>query len=85
MIINLKHGSYPAVNPDGYDFPSHFIKEGKREHVHTIELLSDGRNTTYSIENPKPGNWYALAYIKWVDPRTERVEQQGKYLSILFL
>ncbi|CAH0690308.1 unnamed protein product [Spodoptera exigua] len=77
VIINLKHGSYPAVNPDGYDFPKDFYDPGKREPIYTLELLSDGRNKTYSIENPKPGNWYALIYIKWEDPRTQKVEQQG--------
>ncbi|GBP17908.1 Transmembrane protein 8B [Eumeta japonica] len=77
VIIQLKHGSYPAVNPDGYDFPKHFINSKEREVIYTIEFQSDGRNVTYSIENPKPGNWYALAYLKWEDPRTQKVEQQG--------
>ncbi|XP_026743136.1 post-GPI attachment to proteins factor 6-like [Trichoplusia ni] len=77
VIINIKHGSYPAVNPDGYGFPKDFIDPATREPVHTQELLSDGKNRTYTIENPKPGNWYALIYIKWEDPRTQKVEQQG--------
>ncbi|XP_075982697.1 post-GPI attachment to proteins factor 6 [Anticarsia gemmatalis] len=77
VIINIKHGAYPAVNPDGYDFPKGFIDPGTREQIHTLELLSDGKNTSYSISNPKPGNWYALIYIKWEDPRTQKVEQQG--------
>ncbi|CAG4988179.1 unnamed protein product [Parnassius apollo] len=77
VIINIKHGSYPAVNPDGYDFPKYFVDPASREHIHTIELLSDGKNRTYSIRNPKPGNWYALVYIKWEDPRSQTVEQQG--------
>ncbi|KAL4706964.1 hypothetical protein ACJJTC_019502 [Scirpophaga incertulas] len=77
VIVNIKHGSYPAVNPDGYDFPKHFVDPAIREQVHTLEFQSDGLNRTYSIINPKPGNWYALVYIKWEDPRTQKVEQQG--------
>ncbi|XP_013192207.2 post-GPI attachment to proteins factor 6 [Amyelois transitella] len=76
VIVNIKYGSYPAVNPDGYEFPKGFVDPDLRESVHTLEFLSDGRNRTYSIENPKPGNWYALVYIKWQDPRTQKVEQQ---------
>ncbi|XP_028166051.1 post-GPI attachment to proteins factor 6 isoform X1 [Ostrinia furnacalis] len=77
VIVNIKHGSYPAVNPDGYDFPPFFVDPATRENIHTLELLSDGLNRTYSITNPRPGNWYALVYIKWEDPRTQKVEQQG--------
>lgn len=77
VIVNIKHGAYPAVNPDGYNFPKDFIDPGTREQIHTLELLSDGKNVSYSIENPKPGNWYALIYIQWEDPRTQKVEQQG--------
>ncbi|XP_068619166.1 post-GPI attachment to proteins factor 6 [Battus philenor] len=77
VIVNIKHGSYPAVNPDGYEFPKGFVDPTVRERIHTIELLSDGNNKTYSIRNPKPGNWYALVYLKWEDPRTQKVEQQG--------
>lgn len=77
VVINIKHGSYPAVNPDQYDFPKDFIDPASRETIHTLEILSDALNRSYSIQNPKPGNWYALAYIKWEDPRTQKVEQQG--------
>ncbi|XP_021190581.3 post-GPI attachment to proteins factor 6 [Helicoverpa armigera] len=77
VIINIKHGSYPAVNPDGYDFPKDFLDPATREPLYTLEVQSDGKNRTYSIENPKPGNWYALIYIKWEDPRTQKVEQEG--------
>ncbi|CAH2045005.1 unnamed protein product, partial [Iphiclides podalirius] len=77
VIVNIKHGSYPAVNPDGYDFPKHFVDPATRQRIHTLELLSDGKNRTYSIRNPRPGNWYALVYKKWEDPRTQKVEQQG--------
>ncbi|CAH0400597.1 unnamed protein product [Chilo suppressalis] len=77
VIVNIKHGAYPAVNPDGYDFPKGFVDPATRVSIHTLELLSDGLNRTYSIKNPRPGNWYALAYIKWEDPRTQKVEQQG--------
>ncbi|XP_012553127.1 post-GPI attachment to proteins factor 6 [Bombyx mori] len=77
VLIKLKHGSYPAVNPDGYDFPKDFIEPSLREEVHTIDILSDGRNRTYTIRYPKPGSWYALVYIKWEDPRKQKVEQEG--------
>ncbi|CAH2094756.1 unnamed protein product [Euphydryas editha] len=77
VIIHLKYGSYPAVNPDGYPFPKDFINAESRENMYTIELLSDGKNMSFSIQNPKPGIWYALAYIKWEDPRTQKVEQEG--------
>ncbi|KAJ0173521.1 hypothetical protein K1T71_010670 [Dendrolimus kikuchii] len=77
IVINIKHGSYPAVNPDQYDFPKDFIDPSMRESIHTLEILSDGLNRSYTIQNPKPGNWYALVYIKWEDPRTQKVEQQG--------
>lgn len=77
VIVNIKHGAYPAVNPDGYAFPKGFVNPATRENVHTLELFSDGVNRTYSITNPKPGNWYALVYIRWEDPRTQKVEQQG--------
>ncbi|XP_045776256.1 post-GPI attachment to proteins factor 6 [Maniola jurtina] len=78
VTIHLKQGSYPAVNPDGYDFPKSFLNSALREEtIHTLELLSDGTNTTYSMRNPKPGIWYALAYIKWQDPRAQKVEQEG--------
>ncbi|XP_053613455.1 post-GPI attachment to proteins factor 6 [Plodia interpunctella] len=76
VIVNIKYGSYPAVNPDGYDFPKGFVDPGLRESIHSFEFHSDGKNKTYAIENPKPGNWYALVYIKWKDPRTQKVEQQ---------
>ncbi|XP_045502687.1 post-GPI attachment to proteins factor 6 [Colias croceus] len=77
VVINLKPGSYPAVNPDGYDFPKNFIDPDAREEMHTIELLSDGKNASYIINNPKPDIWYALVYIKWQDPSTQKVEQEG--------
>ncbi|XP_072929729.1 post-GPI attachment to proteins factor 6 [Epargyreus clarus] len=77
VVINIKHGSYPAVNPDGYSFPKNFIDQAKRKEIHNIDLLSDGKNRTFSLKNPKPGNWYALVYIEWEDPRTQKVEQEG--------
>ncbi|XP_063539245.1 post-GPI attachment to proteins factor 6 isoform X2 [Cydia strobilella] len=77
VIINIKHGSYPAVNPDGYPFPKDFVDPATRDNIHTVELLSDGKNKSYSITHPKPGSWYALVYRKWEDPRTQKVEQQG--------
>ncbi|XP_041969931.1 post-GPI attachment to proteins factor 6 [Aricia agestis] len=77
VVIQLKHGSFPAVNPDGYPFPKDFIDPAKRPGIHTLELLSDGTNTTYSLLNPKPGTWYGLVYIKWEDPRTQQVAQEG--------
>ncbi|KAJ8714174.1 hypothetical protein PYW08_007794 [Mythimna loreyi] len=77
VIINIKHGSYPAVNPDGYDFPKDFVDPATREPIYTLAIRSDGSNNTYNIKNPKPGNWYALIYIKWEDPREQKVEQQG--------
>lgn len=78
VVINLKHGSFPAVNPDGYDFPQNFIDPKSRNDIHTQELLSNGQSTSYVVKNPKPGYWYALVYIKWEDPREQRVEQQGE-------
>ncbi|XP_059047776.1 post-GPI attachment to proteins factor 6 [Achroia grisella] len=77
IIVHLKYGSYPAVNPDGYDFPKDFVDPATRENIYTLELTSDGRNRTYDIKTPKPGQWYALIYIKWEDPRTQALEQQG--------
>lgn len=77
VIIKLKHGSYPAVNPDGYAFPKDFIDPAKRDTIYTVEFLSDGQSNIFSVENPKPGNWYAIAYIKWEDPKTESIDQQG--------
>ncbi|CAH0728567.1 unnamed protein product, partial [Brenthis ino] len=77
VIVHLKHGSFPTVNPDGYPFPKNFIDVGIRENMYTLNLLSDGNNITYFMKNPKPGIWYALAYIKWEDPRIQKVEQQG--------
>ncbi|XP_049878117.1 post-GPI attachment to proteins factor 6 [Pectinophora gossypiella] len=77
VVINIKRASYPAVNPDGYDFPKDFLDPASRDKIHTIEIYSDGKNRTHSIKNPRPGNWYALVYIKWEDPRTQKVEQQG--------
>ncbi|XP_026760611.2 post-GPI attachment to proteins factor 6 [Galleria mellonella] len=77
IVVNIKYGAYAAVNPDGYDFPKDFVDPATREDLYTLELESDGRNRTYSIKNPKPGQWYALIYIKWEDPRTQALEQQG--------
>ncbi|KAM3960480.1 post-GPI attachment to proteins factor 6 [Aphomia sociella] len=77
VVVNIKHGSYPAVNPDGYDFPKDFVDPATRESIYTFELESDGNNRTYILNSPKPGNWYALFYIKWEDPRTQKLEQQG--------
>lgn len=53
--------------------------------MYTLNLTSDGTNITFSMQNPKPGIWYAMAYIKWEDPRTQKVEQQGKFLYCLLL
>lgn len=83
VIVHLKHGSFPTVNPDGYPFPKNFIDVGIRENMYTLNLLSDGNNITYFMKNPKPGIWYALAYIKWEDPRIQKVEQQGKSQLVL--
>ncbi|KAI5635868.1 transmembrane protein 8A [Phthorimaea operculella] len=77
VIVNIKRASYPAVNPDNYEFPKDFISPSSREQTHTVDLVSDGQSKVYTIRNPKPGNWYALVYIKWEDPRTQKVEQQG--------
>ncbi|CAK1550426.1 unnamed protein product [Leptosia nina] len=77
VVINLKHGSYPAVNPDGYSFPKNFIDPHSRERIHALEMLSDGKNRTYTIYNPQPGYWFGLVYIKWQDPRGQKVEQEG--------
>ncbi|KAJ2953443.1 hypothetical protein O0L34_g1037 [Tuta absoluta] len=77
VIVDIKRGSYPAVNPDNYDFPKDFISSTYREETHTINQLSDGQSKVFTIKNPKPGNWYALAYIKWEDPRTLKVTQEG--------
>lgn len=80
MIIHLKRSAYAAVNPDGFDFPKHFIDPTRRGKIHTIEIQSDEKNTTYCIKNPTPGNWYGLVYVKWEDPRTQNIEQQGMFI-----
>lgn len=85
VIIKLKHGSYPAVNPDGYAFPKDFIDPAKRDTIYTVEFLSDGQSNIFSVENPKPGNWYAIAYIQWEDPKTESIDQQGNLISLTLI
>lgn len=82
VIIQIKYGSYPAVNPDGYQFPKNFVNPANRESIQTLEMMSDGSNITYSISNPRSGIYYAMAYVKWEDPRNQKVEQEGKVPSL---
>lgn len=30
-----------------------------------------------SIDGPHIGDWFAVAFISWTDPKVDRIEQQG--------
>jgi hypothetical protein len=30
-----------------------------------------------TVDGPKAGNWFGVAFISWTDPNNERIEQQG--------
>lgn len=32
-----------------------------------------------SIDGPHIGDWFAVAFISWTDPKIDRIEQQGKW------
>lgn len=32
-----------------------------------------------SIDGPHMGDWFAVAFISWTDPKIDRIEQQGKW------
>ncbi|VVD00981.1 unnamed protein product [Leptidea sinapis] len=74
VVINIKHGSYPALNPDGYNFPKDFIDPSTREIIHSIETLSNGKNRTYTIDNPKPGLVANCRTILYTDLQVKREE-----------
>lgn len=37
-----------------------------------------------SIDGPHFGDWFAVAFISWTDPKIDRIEQQGEYETYYF-
>jgi hypothetical protein len=53
--------------------------------VYTLQFKSDGVTHRMTVDGPKAGNWFGVAFISWTDPNNERIEQQGNERMIFFL
>lgn len=47
-----------------------------------MKFQSNEKQQHLLIEGPQMGDWFAVAFISWTDPRKDRIEQQGR--SILY-
>lgn len=57
----LKYGSYPVINPDGAEFPSHFRIH--QSPIYESHFVSDGSHHVVNVTSPTPGDWYAVAFL----------------------
>lgn len=76
ISIYMKPGSYPVINPDGVSLPKTFLNISRPNILEKI-ILTDEKTNYINISSPKPGDWFAVAFISWTDPRKEKIEQQG--------
>jgi hypothetical protein len=57
----MQHGGYPLINPLNETFPPDFYL--KRTDPFEISLMTDNSTTIFRVPHPRPGSWYAMAYI----------------------
>lgn len=62
-----------------------FFIFSNRFEIHSLQFKSDGIVHRMQIEGPKPGNWFGVAFISFSDPNNERIEQQGKKKSKVYV
>ncbi|XP_034251935.1 transmembrane protein 8B [Thrips palmi] len=74
VSVYLKYGSYPVINPDGAEYPSHFRIH--QSPIYDTIFISDGSHHTITVTSPTPGDWYAVAFL----PITRaRITQKGLF------
>lgn len=61
VSVYLKYGSYPVINPDGSEFPSHFRIH--QSPIYESHFVSDGSRHLVNVTSPTPGDWYAVAFL----------------------
>lgn len=61
FISYLKYGSYPVINPDGAEYPSHFRIH--QSPIYDTNFVSDGSHHIITVTSPTPGDWYAVAFL----------------------
>lgn len=80
--VHLKAGGFPVVSPQNISFPEDFVENSQRNKIISLKIESDGSNSSIVISNPTPGEWFALAFVSWTDPKSDKIEQQGLYIKI---
>lgn len=75
--VHLKPGGFPVVSPQNISFPEDFMDNNLRNEITSMKMESDESNNTLTIHNPVPGDWFALAFVSWTDPKSDKIEQQG--------
>ncbi|XP_069969173.1 uncharacterized protein [Bactrocera oleae] len=75
--LHLKAGSYPVISPENITFPKNFLSADQRSKIFNVKFQSNEKQQHLLIEGPQMGDWFAVAFISWTDPRKDRIEQQG--------
>ncbi|XP_075147376.1 uncharacterized protein LOC142221510 [Haematobia irritans] len=77
VSLYLKANGYPVINPENITFPKNFINKNQRFKTYGLQFQSDDIPQHVVVDSPEIGNWFAVAFISWVDPSKDKIEQQG--------
>ncbi|XP_054086827.1 uncharacterized protein LOC105219972 isoform X3 [Zeugodacus cucurbitae] len=75
--LHLKSGSFPVISPENITFPKNYLSDDQRSKIYSLKLQSNEEQQHILIEGPLLGDWFAIAFISWTDPKNDRIEQQG--------
>lgn len=77
--IHIKAGGFPVVSPQNISFPEDFVDNSLRNEIYSLKMQSDDETTNFTLLSPTPGEWFALAFVSWTDPKSDKIEQQGMF------
>lgn len=80
VIIYLKEGSPPVINPDESKFPDGIFNMS-RPQMYYLQMESDETPAYVNLTAPVPGYYYAAAFLPWQDPTQAAITQEGKTKS----
>lgn len=84
VSLYLKHGSPPAINPDGSPFPQEFRNISRTE-ILSVQLETNKKEVYINLTSPDPGTFYAAVFLSYEDPRLKQISQQGYMVCIKVL
>ncbi|XP_022910673.1 post-GPI attachment to proteins factor 6 [Onthophagus taurus] len=76
IILYMKHGSIPVINPDNSKLPQGFFNATTSKLMY-LDFSSDKKYHYINITTPTPGSYYATAFHPYNDPDHEAITQSG--------